>query len=592
MKNICLFLVIVLSTSIIYAQEEKTVTGKIQSATIFRIGAELVHTAKPELVSGNNELVVEGLSASIDVNSLQITCSGGVSVMGSEFFKDYLSQKKSVNSGKKLQDSIDYYNKDIKRLETFLATNKELRTLLQDNKSIGGQQNGVTVAELMKMMDYYKAKSLELETEKAASEETIARNKERIAVLTAQLVQESGKNNKISGKLRLKLVAPLSASYDLEISYYTPSAYWVPYYDLYASSSDKPVKMTCKARFMQTTGLDWNKVSLTLSTATPANGKTAPVFETWFLSPIRNVYADELSEVVVNHELATQNTISYKDSKVNIRGAAAPVSESNEPLYVLNGQVISQAEMQSIDPKMIERVDVLKDASATAIYGARAAAGVVMITLKNSFITESETETDLTYKVDLPYNLLTTGSEQSVTLRTLDLPATFEYYCAPKLDKTTYLIAGIKDWAQYNLLPGEANITYAGTYAGKSAIDPNTTRDVLHLTLGNDKRVVVKREKLQDFTSTKFLGNDKEQQFAYQLTVKNNKNIPIDMILKDQYPISTEKNIVVKLLETDNAHVNDIVGTLTWEFKMQPGESKTFRIKYSVKYPKDMNLGF
>jgi hypothetical protein len=87
---------------------------------------------------------------------------------------------------------------------------------------------------------------------------------------------------------------------------------------------------------------------------------------------------------------------------------------------------------------------------------------VVVITLKDSFVSESENQADVTYSIDFPYDILGTGSEQSVTLRTIELPATFEYYCAPKLDKTVYLLAGIKDWTQYNLLPGEANITYDG----------------------------------------------------------------------------------------------------------------------------------
>jgi hypothetical protein len=110
--------------------------------------------------------------------------------------------------------------------------------------------------------------------------------------------------------------------------------------------------------------------------------------------------------------------------------------------------------------------------------------------------------------------------------------------------------------------------------------------------LGNDRRVAVKREKMQDFSSVKFLGNDKRQVFTYQLTVKNNKNIPIDMILKDQYPISTDKSISVELLETDNAHDNQEVGTLTWEFPLKAGETRTFKFSYSVKYPKDKQINF
>jgi len=55
-----------------------------------------------------------------------------------------------------------------------------------------------------------------------------------------------------------------------------------------------------------------------------------------------------------------------------------------------------------------------------------------------------------------------------------------------------------------NLLPGDANIIVEGTYVGKSFIDPNATTDSLNLTLGKDKRVVIKRDKITDFSSVNF----------------------------------------------------------------------------------------
>jgi hypothetical protein len=104
-----------------------------------------------------------------------------------------------------------------------------------------------------------------------------------------------------------------------------------------------------------------------------------------------------------------------------------------------------------------------------------------------------------------------------------------------------------------------------------------------------DKRVPVKREKLTDFSSTKFVGSDTKQVFTYQLTVRNNQNVPITMSLKDQYPISTLKEIEAELLtkETTSWSFNNTdVGVITWDFELQPGEQKIFKIAYSVKYPK------
>lgn len=66
---------------------------------------------------------------------------------------------------------------------------------------------------------------------------------------------------------------------------------------------------------------------------------------------------------------------------VRVRGGIS-ITQSNEPLYIIDG-FPSEDGMSTLDPAEIETIDVLKDASATAIYGARGANGVVVITTKN-----------------------------------------------------------------------------------------------------------------------------------------------------------------------------------------------------------------
>ncbi len=66
---------------------------------------------------------------------------------------------------------------------------------------------------------------------------------------------------------------------------------------------------------------------------------------------------------------------------VRIRGGNS-IMGSNEPLYVVDGFPV-QGALNNLSPKDIESMEVLKDASATAIYGSRGANGVVLITTKN-----------------------------------------------------------------------------------------------------------------------------------------------------------------------------------------------------------------
>ena len=71
--------------------------------------------------------------------------------------------------------------------------------------------------------------------------------------------------------------------------------------------------------------------------------------------------------------------IATSKPRVIIRGMAT-INASSDPLYVVDGVVMSDFAL--VNPNDIESMEVLKDASATAIYGARGANGVIMVTTK------------------------------------------------------------------------------------------------------------------------------------------------------------------------------------------------------------------
>lgn len=66
---------------------------------------------------------------------------------------------------------------------------------------------------------------------------------------------------------------------------------------------------------------------------------------------------------------------------ITIRGSRS-IGASNNPLYVVDGMVIQNGGIENLNPQDIESIEVLKDASATAIYGSRGANGVVLVTTK------------------------------------------------------------------------------------------------------------------------------------------------------------------------------------------------------------------
>jgi len=505
-----------------------------------------------------------------------------------------------------LEDSLEALENSTEKIEGSISNAAELLDVLKANRDIKGSQTGLSVAELTKLMDYYKTKMVELKNEMAQLREKKKKYQDLAEAVRSQIEEEERKNISTAGRLVLQLLVAVQGKYDFEISYIAQNAYWTPFYDVRVENIKNPLKLVYKAKVTQTTGIDWKHVKLSLSTALPSQWGNAPALKLWFLAYVNPV-------VAIDKKLAQNNTASMLEGKVagvptldevvvtgyaaskrqvTIRGTSS-ISQNADPLYVVNGAVMAAADFQKIAASSIKSINVLKDASATSIYGSRGANGVIVVELKDGledYVSVADNSMNVTFDIYMPYDVPTNGKEQTAILKNIEVPASYEHYAAPKLDNDAYILAKVKGWEKLNLLPAQANIIYEGTYVGKSFIDPASTQDTLNLTLGKDKRVSIKREKLIDFSSVKFLGSNKQQKITYEITVKNNKNEPVNMVLKDQFPLTTNKEIEVELIDAGSAAINNETGVLNWNISLTTGEVKKVRYTYTVKYPKDKTI--
>lgn len=141
------------------------VTSSLQSVMVYRSGAEMVHTARARLAQGNSELIIDDVSTTLDPATIRVSCNGTVTIMGVSFSKDYLQPETVTPLVKKLQDSIEVISREQERLNILTKSDEQALELLNSNKNIGGSQNGVSAAELAKMMDYYRQQQVLLRTE-------------------------------------------------------------------------------------------------------------------------------------------------------------------------------------------------------------------------------------------------------------------------------------------------------------------------------------------------------------------------------------------------------------------------------------------
>ena len=101
-------------------------------------------------------------------------------------------------------------------------------------------------------------------------------------------------------------------------------------------------------------------------------------------------------------------TLSSFQPYCRICGPSRASVISNEPLYVLknDNRILGREIMEQISSKLIESINVLKDASTTAKYGSHAANGVIEITLKEDSVFLSVEELLVTYKLPKHYRTL------------------------------------------------------------------------------------------------------------------------------------------------------------------------------------------
>lgn len=610
--NPILLLLLFIST---FAQAQKPVftTAKVKAATVYFNSVEIAQSVSVVLPKGTSEIVVKNVADYLNENTVQIGAPKSVTVLSVQFTNNYISEyeiDEKSPSIKAVRDSIQLVEKDIQKVSNAKDADARAMELLDKNQQVFGANSGLNVTELIKMVDYYKIKWTELRNSYDALDQKLAKLNVTLQNLNNKLEINTQKEDKTSkGKLVIQVMNEVAGTIDFDINYISNNATWKPFYDLRVNSVSEPIAMMYKAQVIQNTGIDWKKVKLTLSSGNPNQNNQAPLLNAWWLQ----YYSPSKDKEVVNigygmkKEESVLNSLQGRATGVQVESDAAvgsspkivlrgnsSMDSNNEALYVVDGQIVEAGIRNQINPESIKSMNVLKGDQATALYGARGSNGVIIITTKQgmSDYTEiSENELNISFDIDIPYDVLSNGKAHSVDLKELQLPASYKYYAAPRVDKEAFLLAEISDYSKYNLLQGEANIIFEGLYVGKTIINPNQTSDTLNLSMGRDKKISIKREKVADKSGTKFLSSKKEQTFTYDITIRNNKKEAIELLLKDQYPLSPDKEIEIELLDKSNAKVNTETGILTWDLNLKPNETKIIRLSYKVRYPKDKVIG-
>ncbi len=535
MKN--QFLATAFSVSALFAmgQNEKPVDSKITNVTVFLNKAQVTREVKTRIEAGKINLLVRGLTSQLDPESIQVTGKGSFVILGISHQQNFLNEFNIPKGLKILKDSVEQLQKQLQLEQSQKEILNKEEQMLLSNQKIGGTTQNLTVAELKAMADFYRSRLGDIVSSRMKQDDKIKRLNDRIIKLNNQINNQ----NELYGRNTSEIVVSISAetvtAVDLNVNYVVANAGWYPVYDLRAINTKSPVQLSYKANVFQSTGEEWKNVNLKLSTANPNQSGLKPELSSWFLDFYQPIaYGLESRKYKSQAPAARAATMDKGEEMVTM---AAPAAES------------------------------------VADY---------VSTIQTTLNTE--------FDISLPYSVMSASKPTIVDIRNYEMKADYTYSVAPKLDNDAFLLARATGWEEFNLLPGEANIFFEGTFVGKSFIDPNNIKDTLSVSLGRDKRIVVKREKLKDLTSRSFMGSNKKESYAYEISIRNTKGESIKVIVEDQIPVSQNTQIEVSTQDLGGAKFNKNTGKLVWEMELKPSETKKLIYKFEVKYPKDKQI--
>lgn len=525
-------LIIFFSFQILSAQKPIFTKAKVNAVNVYRQSAELQNSVNVTIPSGNSEIVIGNISEEIDQKSLQIGINNkNVTILSSQFTPDYAANFDLDTTNPKIKivnDSINTVESLIVKANIELDANTKALELLDKNQTILVGGNSSTVAQLTQLTDWYTNKRIEISNKLVAIKKNVVSLSKKLIRLKSSLKtnEEREAEEFASGVLVLKVMSKTAASLRLDINYLANAVTWNPLYEIKGENISAPLDVTLKANIKQNTGLDWKAVKLTLINGFSSRNSTAPVVEPWFL------YGNDNS-----------------DKMKSLMGRADGVQVKEEASF----------------SNAIEEVVVTRPVGFNI----------------------NSNQLNVSYDVDIPYDVLSNNEDHIISLFQQSIPATYEYFAAPRYSTDAFLLAKIKDFSKYGLVTAPANIIFENMYIGETNIDPSQTENELNITLGNDRRISIKKEEIKDKSGEKFLSSYREKTVTYDLVIRNNKKENINIEIKDGIPLSNNEAIKIEILETSGAKKEEETGFLTWNLKIAPSETKKLRVSYKVRFPKD-----
>jgi uncharacterized protein (TIGR02231 family) len=545
MKRILALAALAVLTIHSFAQDAKRIKPRITDVTVFLSGAQITQKGEVNLKAGENKIIVTDITSAIDPNSIQLQGNPDYTILSVRNQTNYLQEGLLSPEAQSLTDSLDEVRATQEEQQVMRNVYNEEINFMRSNQNIKGQDDPLLPEDLAEMSAYYRTRMKELQYKMLELQQADRLLNAKALRLQQRLSQLNARRETNPSEIAITLNAVRDGKSTIQISYFVNNAGWTPVYDLRAEDINSKIEFAYRAQVHQSTGTDWEKVKLTISTGNPVIGGEAPILDPWYLS----IYQPVLQYVTVEDKSEAAN-YAYE--------MAAPQAtwDSNTSVGFASGAEGATYQLSS--------------AVNTYNWAPTISSGV-----------------NATFTIDVNYDIPSDGQMYDVVMQKQQFTARYGYVTVPKLSSDVFLRAQVTDWAQYALLPGESNVYFKGTFVGKGFIDPALANDTLNLSLGRDNAISVKRDQVKDFCKSSLFGGKKNTSKVYDISVTNNKKVGIDIEVLDQVPVSQDGEISVDIESVDGGALDMASGKVSWKTNIAPGGNFKKQLKFNVSYPKN-----
>jgi uncharacterized protein (TIGR02231 family) len=561
--------------------------SRLRAATVYPDRAVVGRAAKARVVGGTNEMIFEGLPATLVDESVQVSARGTVAAS----LLDIVTRTVFVSAEpdarvKALEDRIAGLRREERALNDSGAVLDTQRALVgQIEKAFTTPVAGApgATAPVRPTLDDYTqllafSASQRGRVDEAARGLTLEREAlaEKIAAAENQLNELRGKQpgRRATKVVTVRIAAPAAGDLDLSLSYAVPGASWSPAYDARLRSAERKVQLEAFGLVRNATGEDWTAVELTLSTARPGLGGAAPEISPWYVDLVRPVVMNKFARgsMAIDRTLGSTSAVAGEfDNK------AWNLAPGSAQLHAL------EAEDRPRRP----------DPSATVIGAASAEV--------------ESAATSANFRIAAPTTVPSDNTPQRVPIGAAAFAAELQYQATPKLQETAYLAAYVRNTSELPFLAGVMNVFLDETFVASSRLGTTMPGEKFSLNLGADEGISIKRKIVSRFTEdTGFATRSRRTSYDILVTVTNNKRTPERVVVKDAAPVARDEKIAVRLtapaerelLKPEEAMAQppkpgiarDAEGKITWRFDLKPGEKRDLPLKFSIEHPADISV--